>query len=129
MSWEPPIGIEPMTYALRGARDLAAHALAAPIAPIIALMALTALGISGDPVHEPVHARSPCSLCSGRFGWQCCDFYPALEFSVSQRGAQACLGMLLQLSLRQSSRAHLRRARPTGPGREQRGRARAAERE
>ena len=79
-SWEPPIGIEPMTYALRGARDLAAHALAAPIAPIIALMALTALGISGDPVHEPVHARSPCSLCSGRFGWQCCDFYPALEF-------------------------------------------------
>jgi len=32
------------------------------------------------------------------------------NFSVSQRGAQACLGMLLQLSLRQSSRAHLRRA-------------------
>src|SRR5512135_2208492 len=38
---EPPIGIEPMTYALREARDLAAHALAAQTAPIIALMALT----------------------------------------------------------------------------------------
>jgi hypothetical protein len=54
---EPPIGIEPMTYALRGARDLAAHALAAPIAPIIALTALAALGLSGDPVHETVHTR------------------------------------------------------------------------
>ena len=41
---EPPIGIEPMTYALREARDLPAHALAAPIAREIALMALTALG-------------------------------------------------------------------------------------
>ena len=54
-SWEPPIGIEPMTYALRGTRAPAAHALAAPITPIIALMALAALGLSGDPVHEPVH--------------------------------------------------------------------------
>jgi hypothetical protein len=53
---EPLIGIEPMTYALRGTCTLAAHALAAPIAPIIALMALAALGLSGDPVHEPVHA-------------------------------------------------------------------------
>jgi hypothetical protein len=59
---EPPIGIEPMTYALRGARDLAAHALAAPIAPIIALTALAALGLSGYPVHEPVHARGRDSL-------------------------------------------------------------------
>ena len=53
---EPPIGIEPMTYALRGTRRLAAHALTAPMAPDIALMALAALGLSGDPVHEPVHA-------------------------------------------------------------------------
>jgi len=45
-----------MTYALRGARAPAAHTLAAPIAPNIALMALAALGSSGDPVHEPVHA-------------------------------------------------------------------------
>ena len=60
-SWEPPIGIEPMTYALRGARAAAAHALAAPIARAIARMALAALGLSGDPVHEPVHARDPAS--------------------------------------------------------------------
>jgi hypothetical protein len=32
---EPPIGIEPMTYALREARSLSAHAPAALIAPII----------------------------------------------------------------------------------------------
>ncbi len=53
---EPPIGIEPMTYALREACEPAAHALAAPIAPVIALTALAALGLSGYPVHEPVHA-------------------------------------------------------------------------
>jgi hypothetical protein len=57
--WEPPIGIEPMTYALRGACSRAADPLAAQIAPIIALTALSALGLSGDPVHEPVHARTP----------------------------------------------------------------------
>ena len=56
---EPPIGIEPMTYALREARDLAAHALAVPIARKIAQMALTALGLSGDPFHDPFHARGP----------------------------------------------------------------------
>jgi hypothetical protein len=46
-----------MTYALRGACALPAYALAAPIAPVIALTALAALGLSGDPVHEPVHAQ------------------------------------------------------------------------
>ena len=45
-----------MTYALREACARAAHALAAPIPRVIALIALTALGLSGDPVHEPVHA-------------------------------------------------------------------------
>jgi hypothetical protein len=50
-----------MTYALRGACSLAAHALAALMAPNIALMAPAALGLSGDPVHEPVHARDPAS--------------------------------------------------------------------
>ena len=50
-----------MTYALRGARAAAAHALAAPIALVIAQMALAALGLSGDPVHEPVHVRDPAS--------------------------------------------------------------------
>ena len=39
---EPPVGIEPMTYALRGACSSAAHALAAPIARAIALMAFAA---------------------------------------------------------------------------------------
>ena len=58
---EPPIGIEPMPYALRGARAVAAHALAAPIARAIARMARAALGLSGDPVHEPVHVRDPAS--------------------------------------------------------------------
>ena len=38
-----------MTYALQGACDLAAHALAAPTAPIIAITALATLGLSGDP--------------------------------------------------------------------------------
>jgi hypothetical protein len=53
-----------MTYALRETCDLAAHALAAPIASVIALMTPAALGLSGDPVHEPVHALKldPCGL-------------------------------------------------------------------
>jgi hypothetical protein len=46
-----------MTYALRGARAVAAHALPAPITRAMARMALAALGLSGDPVHESVHAR------------------------------------------------------------------------
>ena len=52
---EPPIGIEPMTYALRVTWSLAVDALAALIARVIALMALTALGLSEAPVHEAVH--------------------------------------------------------------------------
>ena len=62
---EPPIGIEPMTYALREARALPAHALAAPIAREMALIALAALGLSGDPVHDSVHARRlrPHAVC------------------------------------------------------------------
>ena len=58
---EPPIGIEPMIYALRGARDLAAQALAAPIPRIIALTALAALGLFKDPFHDPFHARGLAS--------------------------------------------------------------------
>ena len=50
-----------MTYALRGARSPAGHPLAAPIARIIALTAPGALGLSGDPFHEPFHARGPAS--------------------------------------------------------------------
>ena len=51
---EPPIGIEPMTYALRGARSLTGHALAAALAWIIALTALAALGLSGMPSPQTV---------------------------------------------------------------------------
>jgi hypothetical protein len=58
---EPPIGIEPMTYALREARAPAADVLAALLARITARIALAALGLSGDPVHEPVHGRGPAS--------------------------------------------------------------------
>jgi len=46
---------KPASGALRGACSDASHALAAPIARAIALAALAALGLSGDPVHEPVH--------------------------------------------------------------------------
>ena len=53
-----------MTYALREARARAAYALAAPIPQAIAQMALAALGLSGNPVHEPVHARDPASPAS-----------------------------------------------------------------
>ena len=68
---EPPIGIEPMPYALREARCLPAQALAAPIARVIALTALTPLGLSGDPVHEPVHAPRPhvLSFCPWMAMW------------------------------------------------------------
>jgi len=57
---EPPIGIEPMTYASRGACSLAPHAFAAPIARAIARAALTVLGLSKDPFHEPFHDRGCC---------------------------------------------------------------------
>ena len=50
------------TNALRGARALSAHALAAPIARAIAPAALMALGVSGDSVHELVHAAGG-SIC------------------------------------------------------------------
>jgi hypothetical protein len=36
---------------------MAMYALAAPMAPITALMALVALGLAGPPFHEPFHAR------------------------------------------------------------------------
>jgi hypothetical protein len=57
--WELPIGIEPMTYALREACSRPPHALAAPIAPVIALTTPAALGLSDDSVHEPVHSSRP----------------------------------------------------------------------
>ena len=50
-----------MTYALREARFLPAHALAAAIAPAIALMALAVLGLYDHTFHDPFLARGrPC---------------------------------------------------------------------
>ena len=55
-----------MTYALRGPCSLAADAPAALMAQEIALMALIALELSGDPFHEPFHAERPgASGCLG----------------------------------------------------------------
>jgi hypothetical protein len=48
-----------MAYALRQARDLTALALAAQIASKIALTALAALGLPGNPFHDPFHAWGP----------------------------------------------------------------------
>jgi len=53
-----------MTYALRGARPRAAHALAAPIQRVIALTARGALGLSKDTFHEPFHAYGLASRSS-----------------------------------------------------------------
>ena len=72
-----------MTYALRVTWSLAVHALAALIARVIALMALAALGLSGDPFHDrsttevleqhegrPVPAGEPGPDLAGRLGDQ-----------------------------------------------------------
>ena len=54
----PSIEVSPIpTYALRGPCSLAADALAAQMAPIMALTALAALELSGDPFHEPFHGN------------------------------------------------------------------------
>ena len=55
-----------MTYALRGARALPAHALAAPIAQGIAPLALAALGLSTDPFHDPFHGSAIAAGCHHR---------------------------------------------------------------
>jgi hypothetical protein len=66
-----------MTYALRETRSLALHALAAPTAREIALIALTALGLSKDPFHEPFHAR-------GLYATQSCSPYVTSPVTVHQ---------------------------------------------
>jgi hypothetical protein len=55
---EPPIGIEPMTYALRGTCSPPPHPLAATMPRATAPMALAALGFRGDPFHDPFHGGS-----------------------------------------------------------------------
>ena len=61
---EPPIEIEPMTYALRETRSLPAHALAALIAQKIALTAITSGGM--------VAWRENRGLVRAAAGWGCC---------------------------------------------------------
>lgn len=60
--------------ALRETRDLAAHALAAPIASTIARTALAALRLFGEPFHDPFHDRSqlllfplPCGMSQAMY--------------------------------------------------------------
>jgi hypothetical protein len=52
---EPVSGFEPPTVRLQEIRPPTRWALAAQIARIIAVTALTPLGLSDAPVHEPVH--------------------------------------------------------------------------
>jgi len=68
-----------MTYALREACSRAAHALAAAIAPVMALMAPAALGLSGDSVHEPVHGLKLDPSVAARI--------PVAEIRVRQAGS------------------------------------------
>jgi hypothetical protein len=60
---ESPIGIEPMTHALRGARSRAVHALAALMAPISALMAPSALDYPATrSTPEALASRHPATV-------------------------------------------------------------------
>jgi hypothetical protein len=68
-------GRKPVSSALREACSRAAHALAAPIAPVIALMTPVALGSSSNPVHKPVQCpftgcRNGRQLMAGSGGSQ-----------------------------------------------------------
>jgi hypothetical protein len=62
---EPPIGIEPMTYALREAWPGALGALPAPIARIIALTAPTTVGLSGTRSTNRSTAAAPADSMVG----------------------------------------------------------------
>jgi hypothetical protein len=61
---EPPIGIEPMTYALREARDLTALALAAQMTRRIAPIALIALEFRG--LRSTTRSTAQPSTVAGR---------------------------------------------------------------
>ena len=65
---EPPIGIEPMTYALREAREHAAGALPAQTARRTAPEAPIALNFCGYPFHAPFHATSLQTTVSSGLG-------------------------------------------------------------
>ena len=56
---QPLVGSQPAAhYEKYGSMQ---HALAEQMTRVIALMALTVLGLSAGPVHEPVHARGHCA--------------------------------------------------------------------
>jgi hypothetical protein len=94
-----------MTYALRGPCSLAAHALAAQMAPIIALTALAALGLPTDPFHEPFHARGlaprrpylPC-VTSLRHSHQDSQHAAGARSVIAYRGLADC-GKACQLGM------------------------------
>ena len=63
---EPPIGIEPMTYALREACSQALRPLPAPMQHRSAPTAPKTLGLSAPPFHEPAQLIS--SICTVSLG-------------------------------------------------------------
>lgn len=56
-----PEGFEPLACRLQEVCSITTGPLAASFARDIALMALVALGFSGGPVHDPVHAERQAS--------------------------------------------------------------------
>ena len=63
LTWEPVSGFEPLTCRLQVVRLRAPYVLAAPMARLIALAALVALGLSSAPFHEPFHAEAAAFVC------------------------------------------------------------------
>jgi hypothetical protein len=58
-------------------------ALAARMAPIIALMALAAVGLSGDPFHEPFHDTPRFTSTEVVYGVTSTDVTELPEYGVS----------------------------------------------
>jgi len=94
---EPPIEIEPMTYAVRETRSLPAHALAALIAQKIALT-LAALGLSKGPVPRPLPfvtpslftVRNVTAALAPRLPARCrCALMPTAELPIAARRANS----------------------------------------
>ena len=68
---EPPIGIEPMTYALREACSLALMARPAQMTQSIAPTTLIALVFCGFSFHDPFHGLPSAGALRGRRGGAC----------------------------------------------------------
>src|SRR4029077_18146150 len=67
---EPPIGIEPTTYALREACSPALVAWPARIPRWIAAMALIALGFRGEALHDPFHEQTAAVAGPPQAAWR-----------------------------------------------------------